>query len=656
METSTRNNLLRSAWEDWRFLGAIVLISALLHSLHIWFMRRSPDFGVPILDSLDYVHGALGLLNGQQSAYGFFHSPLYLIFVASILKVFGHNLVFIRVAQVLLAAATCVLLYAIGARIFSRATARIAVAAWAVYGPVIFYDAQLLNVALILFLYLLALLLVLQACASQSTVAWLAAGAAIGLAAVARADILTFAIAVASGVVWRTARRGSSTRKVALDVAALASGVGAALIVVGAATYQLSGRFAVLPASGAINFYQGNNPDYKQTIGVRPESWNQIVDLSVLEENIGSAESGMFFYRKAFNFMSSRPGAYLGNLLYKVRTLLGGYELPDTFDIYTTRRFSPIMSALVWRAGWLAFPYVLLPPLAILGMFLTRQRLDQTWALWAFLTAMLVSLIGYWNCSRYRLSIVPILILFASESVLWLWSKRRSLFERPTVVFAAALLSITVTASAPYDHFSKAFNFEAETYTLAGETLLSEGQPDKGLNYLREGVALDPNSSFNHWKLGSALLKNGNPDLAAPELEKAVDINPRLYAAYQDLGIALSSIDKHAEAIESFSSVIKINPAFYQAYPNLAREFRQTGNIKMAAYYFSKALEMNPQDASVYNDVGVLLINQNKTQNAIEFFAQAVTLDPNFETAKRNLAMAQQLLQQKAAPPPSDKR
>lgn len=641
-EYMLKTTLLSAVWEDRRFVAPVVLICVLLHCGHIWFIRHTPDFNVPILDSLDYVNGALALLGGQKSAYGFYHSPLYLYFVALIFKVCGPSLMAIRAVQVLVAAATAVVLYAIGARTFSRSSARIAVLVWVFYGLVIFYDTSVLNVALILFLYLVALLLVLQAWGDQSTLSWLTAGAAIGLAVATRPDILTFAILIGPLVVWQTVKRGSAARQVAILIGVFAAGIGAVLVIAGLASYGFSGRFGVLPGNSAINFYQGNNPDYTHTIGIRPESWNQVVDLSVLEEDTGSAESGTFYYRKALSFILHEPGAYGGNILYKVRTLVGGYELPDTFDIYATRKHSPIMYLLVWRTEWFAFPYGLVVPLAIVGIVITRRSHERTWILWTMLAAMLVSLIGYWNASRYRLSIVPILILFASESLRWLWSKRRRLSERRALVFVCALVLLTVIANARYDHFSKSFNFEAEAYTLAGETLSSQGQQEKGLQNLREGVSLDPESSFNHWKLGSELLKEGKPDLAVPELEKAVEINSSRYAAYHDLAIALSSLDKHAAAIEAFSNVIKANPKFYQAYPGLAREFAKTGNIKMAAYYFSKALEMNPQDASVYNDVGVLLINQNKKQEAIEFFSQAVTLDPSFETAKRNLAMAQQ--------------
>jgi tetratricopeptide (TPR) repeat protein len=488
---------------------------------------------------------------------------------------------------------------------------------------------------------MLALALTIHAWDAPSKYSWLAAGVAIGLAATARPDILAFAVVLACAIGWLIFKR-KLPMQAAINVAGLAIGVGVMLAVVGLTSLALSGHFTVLPGGSPINFYVGNNPDYRSTIGIRPASWSRIVDLSVLEENTGSAESGTFYYRKALSFIKGQPVAYLGDLLFKVRTLVGGYELPDVLDLYTSSRHNPIMSLLVWRTAWFAFPYGLLLPLALLGIFITRHDLARSWLLLALMGSMLASLIGYWNVSRYRMSIVPILIMFAAESLVWLWSRRKSFTLRSALVPACVAAGVMIITNFPYDHFSKSYNYQAEAYTLAGDTLAMKGQPQRAIELLSQGVALDPNNSYNHWRLGSVFLKTRQAELAAPEFQAAVNIDPSSYRAQYELGVALSIGGNHEGALEAFSNAINANQTFYPAYADLAREYARGGQLKQASTYFSKALELNPGDAYLYNDVGVLLIKQNKTKEAIDFFSQAVDLAPNFEMAKRNLEMAKQ--------------
>src|SRR5262245_6178513 len=113
------NMILRSVWKDRKFVTALIVVGVILHVLHIWFIRHTPDFNVPVLDSLDYVNGAEALLSGQKSAHGFFHSPLYLFLVAVVFKLSGSSLLAVRGIQILLSVLISILVYAITARAFS---------------------------------------------------------------------------------------------------------------------------------------------------------------------------------------------------------------------------------------------------------------------------------------------------------------------------------------------------------------------------------------------------------------------------------------------------------------------------------------------------------------------------------------------------------
>src|SRR5262249_5625907 len=151
----------------------------------------------------------------------------------------------------------------------------------------------------------------------------------------------------------------------------------------------------------------------------------------------------------------------------------------ETFDLYAARRYSPVLAALVSSAWGFYFPFGLLLPLGLIGAAMSRRRWRELWWFWAMGLTLLISLIGYFNSSRYRLSLAPIIVLFAAVALVQIWERYR---HRPglwrvlgTVVVVAVILNW------PIDHFTKRFNFEAETEALAGAQLLNEGRQPESL-------------------------------------------------------------------------------------------------------------------------------------------------------------------------------
>src|SRR5262249_55581447 len=140
---------------------------------------------------------------------------------------------------------------------------------------------------------------------------------------------------------------------------------------------------------------------------------------------------------------------------------------------------------------------------------------------------LLISLIGYFNSSRYRLSLAPIIVLFAAVALVQIWERYR---HRPglwrvlgTVVVVAVILNW------PIDHFTKRFNFEAETEALAGAQLLNEGRQPESLAAHKRSIELDPESYYAHYLYGKTLDKLNRPAESAAELNEALRIDPLFY-------------------------------------------------------------------------------------------------------------------------------
>src|SRR5262245_2129529 len=103
-----------------RVLVCAIVLAVVLPVAHAWFLRGSPAYDTPIIDSAEYVDTAKELLSGAPSPAAYFHSPLYSWLLALVFQVLGVRLDVVRVLQALLNGLTCLTLYAIGVRLFSR--------------------------------------------------------------------------------------------------------------------------------------------------------------------------------------------------------------------------------------------------------------------------------------------------------------------------------------------------------------------------------------------------------------------------------------------------------------------------------------------------------------------------------------------------------
>ena len=625
-------------WSEHRFIILVTLLCLAVSLAHLLCMRESPTAKAPILDAFDYIRDAEATLSPAPASEPYYHSPAYVWFVAGILALFGHKVLAVKIVQLLLSALTGVLIYRLGLRLFSRREAAVAAFIWALYGPAVFYASEILNTALVLFLYTLALYLAIRANDDRAVWRWLLAGGVTGLAALTRPDILAFALVVCPAIVWLSLRRGRGIGVSLLAACGFVGAIAVLLTAVGIRNYEAGGRFLMLPANGGLGFYMGTNPDYAQTIGIRLQSWHLLVDKPLADgtdAEINSRGNGSYYYRKSFQFIAGDPAGYIRCLSFKVRTLVNGYELPETYDLYSARSYSPILAALVWQARGFYFPFGLLLPLGIYGAAASRRRWRELWWLWMMEIALLGSLIGYFNSSRYRLSLVPVVSLFAAVALVRLWERFRHRQYPWKGLAAVAILALVMNW--PLDHFSKRFDFDAEAYALAGVQLVNGGRTDEGLSSHQRAIELAPESYYAHYLFGRSLDRVGRPEEARAEFYEAVRLEPEFYPAYADLGMMLAGSGQFDEASRSFSRSLEINPRLCTSHFYLGEILLQENRLDEALEHFTKALEINPRMHKAHNESGVAWARKGDLEKAIECFRRTVDIDPRYSVGQENL-------------------
>jgi len=122
----------------------------------------------------------------------FQQAPLYAYLVAGLLTVSRGSLAFVSNAQLLIGALQPLVMFWLGRRLFDERVGLVAAALTAVYGPFVFHESVLLRDWLPPILEPLALVALLRARERQGTIAWGLAGAALGLAVLAKETILLF--------------------------------------------------------------------------------------------------------------------------------------------------------------------------------------------------------------------------------------------------------------------------------------------------------------------------------------------------------------------------------------------------------------------------------------------------------------------------------
>lgn len=134
---------------------------------------------------------------------------------------------------------------------------------------------------------------------------------------------------------------------------------------------------------------------------------------------------------------------------------------------------------------------------------------------------------------------------------------------------------------------------------------------------------------------------------AIGHLEKAISIHPTYHNAYLLLGNAYFLSEKYDEAIKQYDKCLALYPNNKDALTNLHLAYREAGkyfgekkgDLKTALEYLNKAYELNPQDYDTNRLLGVANGISGQHQKALEYFVRAAEINPVSE-AFNNLSHA----------------
>jgi 4-amino-4-deoxy-L-arabinose transferase-like glycosyltransferase len=166
---------------DLALLAVVVLVAA---GLRLAFALRVPVFVTK--DSLEYIQPALGLVGGGAFELAQRRTPVYPLFIAGSVGLFGQDLLAITFAQHLLGVATAGLAYAIGRLTFGRVAGLLAGLLAALSGPLLIYEHYLITEPVFAFLLVGAVGLFVAGLRTERRALIALGGLTLGLAALTR--------------------------------------------------------------------------------------------------------------------------------------------------------------------------------------------------------------------------------------------------------------------------------------------------------------------------------------------------------------------------------------------------------------------------------------------------------------------------------------
>jgi tetratricopeptide (TPR) repeat protein len=633
------------------------LVALLLRLIHLFQIESIPLFYHLAGDGRTYDEWAQGIAAGEWLGKSvFYQAPLYPYFLGVLQLIIGHDLWLIRLFQIVLGSLSCALLFLAGRRLFSRAVGIVAGLILAGYAPAIFFDALIEKSILDLFILSLLLLVLVR---SMDTPRWtlcLAAGVILGLLGLSRENALILAVVVPPWILLYFSESSFSTRLA--WVGFFFAGLFMVLLPVGVRNYAVGGEFKLTTAQFGPNFFIGNNPSADGTYGSIRKQIGEVqlegVDARRLAEretarHLSPGEVSAHWMQKSLDFIRAEPERWFALLSKKWLMVWNAREVEDSDDLYIYRDWSWVL-ALLSRLNH----FGIIAPLAIAGIWLSRDQWRRLWLLHAFILILAFSVAIFYVFGRYRLPLTPLLVLFAGAAIVAFIALFKQRAWRSLIMPVALWLAGTVIVNWPiyayegagavgYNNLSNAYYKQGRTkeatamalkavelepdhcavhYNL-GNLYAGQGNFDSARQYFQEALRLCPNYADAHANYGQLIAEQGDFEAGLEYFRRAIALNPTISRAYLNLGVGLAKLGRLDEAIPPLQNAVKLaggspEPSYY-----LGSVYAAKNHYTEAAEYFDLALQINADFAPAHQSLGDLLVLQGKKHEALRHYQEA---------------------------------
>ena len=553
-------------WRNDNFGAAVIGIALMALWPRLTYLdevEQSPFLEVPTAASWPYVEAARG--EGDTAV----ASPLYPLFLRGLFTVGLAP----RYVQVLLGAASCVLLALIGRALWGPGTGLIAALCAALYGPAIYFTGSLLPPVLAVFLVLSLLAALLWADQQNDGKTFLGVGLLLALCLLAAPQVALFAPAVLWWL-WIGEKQRACWACALGTVGALAL-----WYFLGVATNA------------------GGSPDLLVRGGEH---------LPVLDMYYGRGDSVvlaalLWKWGLAFPFGLVMPLALLGV----------GFAV-------AARERGALLALLFVATGGVGIALygahaetrmVLVPVLLLFAVSGVGQLAQLSWAWRGITVAGLVLITGLVNANT------PAMDRAAQAS------------QHRYLGHAYVELGMTATAIAEYEQAVAAGSSDQDVYWALAALYEASGKPERALGVSRTFVERWPADERGQRALGDRYMAVGRPQQALTIYQQLVaDGQEGLLGRLGDAQLTSGALD---EAVQSYERLLTLRPDSSRVRYQLARAYTASGRMEDAERAYRQLLDSPSYGVQARVEAAALLQHNGQLAAAEPLLSQALALAPD---------------------------
>ena len=618
-------------------LIGIAIIPLLLRLLYIAQIASTPLFHGLAMDSEAYDSFALQMLKGnfvhQDSIY---LNPLYPVFLAIIYLIFGHSQFPVAVFQSVLDSSSCLIIYYIASTLFTTPVGIIAAFFYAFYGIAIFYTGILLSPTIEIFSTLLLITSLLLAERKGWLGFFLISGIVLGTVTLLRPNIGLFLLFLPLWC-WTSLKNKWGIRRSLQGIFLLLIGFFIVSSLITVRNYMIEKRLSI-SSLGGINFYIGNNPKatglFMCPYGISDSPIEEIKSsIYYAEKETGKkltpSQASHYWLFKGLMFIKDNPLDALFLFLKKCALFWRKEEIPLNINYPLSRSFAPLLQLPLISFGIIA-------PLALLGIILSLRKKNSILLLTLFTFSYMLSVILFFVSARYRLPIVPSLIIYSSYALIWYMKKIRAkeinALAPSTLLLAVLFIFINKNFNCFKLHSESHYNNLAKIYYQQGEF-------DEAIVTLKEALAVAPRNAETHSNLGIIYRKQGLIEEAIKEYKEATALDYHCAEAHLNLGFVYDEKGLLDEAIAEFKNALAINPLLVEAYYSCGILYKRKGMLKEAMVNLNQALSLNPHLKEAHIYLGRIFEEKEMPHDAIAEYKKSLSIDSDYALAHNNLAL-----------------
>ena len=570
----------------------------------------NPFLYVPQLDEEFYVDFGKNLLaeGPQNTNLGFFMDPLYGYFLGGLFYIFGDNLIIPRLIQIVSDSAAALLLCLIGRRLWSPATGLLAGLIYALYPVSWFYSLTLLKTTFTTNYVILFTLILLVFVERQTLRNWFLLGLITGIGVYLRGNLIL--LIPFTMLLPLVIRQHSWRQSIQLSLTYL---LGAVILLggVGLLNKATFGQFAVLPTTGGITLYGANNPQNPTGENTNPDfiSKSHPAELFVQYKNeaekrngktLNNSEVSTYWRGQAIKYWFSSFTVLPSLWSHKISHLISHEEIANNQSVDIAARFSPILLPQI--------PFfALVLGFGLPGIFLALRKDPRVYALLPVVGVVIVTSIVYFSSSRFRLPLVPILILGAAYFFNYATCRTWEIRKNIPMLVAASIFTVSMLINGPRANVSQ----QEINLALAHAEI---GQTNEAILLLQQ-LENDLNDHNYYQKIrGYVSLLAKDYKSAYFYSKMALEEDPGDYGTMSVAGIAALELNDMEEALELFSIAYQIsndNEFHYW----IGKSQATLGNTEIAIKHLEYASRLLPQSSPIGIKAKSLLEEITRKQN-----------------------------------------